>query len=86
MTAAPTPELTKHLRKIEEGNRLDAEWMADDWATEDLVRILGILASHAVSAREAAWRQDPGLTGTHLRHARGALILAMKVFNQEART
>jgi hypothetical protein len=76
-----SPELKKHLREIEEGNRRDAEWLADDWTTEELVKLCDIVASHSVSAREAAWRQDPCLTGTHLRHARGALILAIKVFN-----
>jgi hypothetical protein len=77
----PSSELRKHLREIEEGNRRDAEWVADDWATEDLVRLCRIVASHAISASEAAWRKDPGLTDTHLRHARSAFILALKEFN-----
>jgi hypothetical protein len=79
--SAQTPELKRHLRDIEEGNRRSAEWLADDWDTDELIRLCGLVASHAISAGEAARRQDPGLTGTHLRHRRGALILALKVFN-----
>ena len=78
---AHPPELKKHLREIEEGNARDVEWMADGWNTDGLVRLCGIVASHARSAGEAAWRQDRGLTRMHLGHTRSALILALKAFN-----
>ena len=58
--SAQTPELKKLLRDIEEGNRRSAEWLADDWGTEELVRLCDLVASHAISATEAARRQDPG--------------------------
>jgi hypothetical protein len=77
---AQTPELAKHLRAIEEDNRRDREWMADERLAE-LVFLCEIVSSHSTSAREAAWRRDQTLLGMHLRHAREGLILALKTFN-----
>ena len=77
---APTPELKKHQREIEVGNRRDAEWMADE-RLDELVSLCDIVSSHSISAREAAWRRDQTLLGTHLRHARNGLVLALKTFN-----
>jgi hypothetical protein len=77
---APIPELGKHLRAIEEGNRGDREWMAEERLAE-LVTLCDIVASHSTSAREAAWRRDQALLRTHLRHAREGLVLALKTFN-----
>ena len=78
---APIPELAKHLRTIEEDNRRDSEWMSDEWFDE-LVFLCEIVSSHSISAREAAWRRDQELLGTHLRHARESLILALRTFNK----
>lgn len=75
-----TPELRKHIRAIEAGNRLEAEWMADE-RLEELVGFCDLVVSHAISAREGAWRRDRAVAGVHLGHARGALILALKFFN-----
>ncbi len=77
---ASTPELKWHLREIERGNRLEADWMSDA-RLEELVGLCDLVASHVISAREGAWRRDQGLAGVHLGHARGALILALKFFN-----
>ena len=77
MNAPPTPELTRHLRAIAECSRRDREWMADD-RFDELVWLLDISISHLISAREAAWRRDQRLLGTHLGHGREALILALK--------
>ena len=76
----PIPELASHLRAIKEGNRRDREWMADA-RFDELVSLCDIVSSHSISAREAAWRWDQALLGTHLRHAREGLILALKTFN-----
>jgi hypothetical protein len=79
-TSAPGPELRKHLGAIQAGNRLDREWMSDE-RFDEIVSFCGIVASHCTSAAEAAWRRDQALTGTHLRHAREGLMLALKTFN-----
>jgi hypothetical protein len=63
-----TPELAKHLRSIEEDNRRDREWMADD-RLEEIIRLCGFVDSHMICAGQAAWRGDQGLLGYHLRHA-----------------
>ena len=77
---APGPELRKHLLAIEAGNLVDREWMSDE-RFDEIVSFCGIVASHCTSAAEAAWRRDQVLTGTHLRHAREGLMLALKIFN-----
>jgi hypothetical protein len=74
------PELAKHQRAIEEDNRHDREWMADE-RLDELVLLCDIVSSHSISAREAAWRRDQALLGTHLRHAREGLMLALRTFN-----
>jgi hypothetical protein len=78
--SAPLPELKKHLRAIESGNVIDRLWMEDE-RFDEIVSFCGIVASHCTSAAEAAWRRDKALTGTHLRHAREGLVLALKTFN-----
>jgi hypothetical protein len=75
----PTPELAKHLRAIEEGNRRDREWMADE-RLDELVFLCEIVASHCTSAREAAWRRDQTLLGDHMRHAWEGLQAARSLF------
>ena len=52
-----------------------------DWNIDygELQRLCAIIGSHCVSANEAAWRGDRELAHTHLRHAREALILALKL-------
>jgi hypothetical protein len=75
---APTPELAKQLRAIEAGNRHDREWMAD--RLDEIVFLCDIVSSHSISAREAARRGDQPLLGTHLRHAREGMMLAIKTF------
>jgi len=79
MNSAQTPELKRHLREIAEGNRRDREWMAVD-RLEEVVGLCDLVASHAISASEGARRRDQALLGEHLRHARGALVLAIGVF------
>jgi hypothetical protein len=78
--SASPPELKKHLRAIEAGNRVDRLWMEDE-RFDELVSLCGIASSHCTSAAEAAWRRNQALTGTHLRHAREGLMLALKIFN-----
>ena len=75
----PTPELAKHLRTIEEGNQRDREWMAED-RLDEIVFLCDIVASHSISAREAARRGDQTLLRTHLSHTRESLSLALKTF------
>lgn len=75
--SAPCPELNGHLREIERGNRLEVE----DERFDELVLLCDAVASHSVSAREAAWRRDRVLLDTHLRHAREGLVLALRTFN-----
>lgn len=77
---APLPELNKHLRAIEAGNIIDRDWMSDE-RFDEIVELCAIAESHLVSAREAGFRRDKTLLGTHLRHAREGLILALKTFN-----
>jgi hypothetical protein len=76
---APTPELAKHLRAIEEGNRRDREWMADE-RLEEIIRLCGLVDSHLISAGHAARRRDQALLGYHLRHAWDDLILARQEY------
>ena len=66
---APIPELARHLRAIEDDNRRDREWMAEE-RLDELIFLCEIVSSHSISAREAAWRRDQPLLGAHLRHAR----------------
>jgi hypothetical protein len=81
-------ELKAHLRAIEESNRRYREWIAgetgdaDDGRFTDINTLCNISGSHAFSAAEAAWRQDAKLLGEHLRHAREALVLALRAYNE----
>ena len=75
----PTPELAKHLWAIDESNRHDREWMAEDRLNE-IVFLCDVVASHSISAREAGRRGDKPLLGTHLLHAREGLMLALKTY------
>ena len=61
-------DLSKHKR----------EWN-DTEKFEELCRLCGIVVSHMISAREAAWREDEELLKLHLGHAREALILTLKL-------
>ncbi len=54
--------------------------MADERLGQ-IVEFCDLVVSHAISAREGAWRRDQAVAGVHLGHARGALILALKLFN-----
>ena len=87
IASRPSPELSKHLRAIEESNRAYRDWIAGEAGDADDVRfneirtLCNIAASHGISAGEAAYRQDQNLLGEHLRHAREALVLALKAFN-----
>jgi hypothetical protein len=75
----PTPELAKHLRAIEEGNQRDREWMADEHFDE-IVRLIEIVSSHLICAREAGRRGDQGLLGYHMSAAWDDLRSARREF------
>jgi hypothetical protein len=77
---AQTPELAKHLRAIEEDNRRDREWMADE-RLEEILRLCALLNSQVISASQAAWRRDQALLGYHLRCARAEFISALQTYN-----
>jgi hypothetical protein len=77
-----TPELKRHLSEIAADNKRDRVWMAGE-RYEELVRLCGIVESHMVSAREAAWRMDAELLKTHLGHARQGLILVLQLAKEE---
>jgi hypothetical protein len=76
---APTPELAKHLRAIEEGNRVDREWMADE-RLEEILRLCALISSQVISASQAAWRRDQALLGYHLNQAWNDLQSARREF------
>jgi hypothetical protein len=81
MNAPPLiPELAKHLRAIEEDNRRDREWIADE-RFDEIVLLCDIVRSHSICAAEAAWRRDRALVSDHLNHAREAMKLVLKTFN-----
>jgi hypothetical protein len=75
----PTPDLARHLRAITEGSQRDREWMADE-RFDEIVFLCDIAISHLISAREAGWRRDRALFGTHIGHGREGLILTLKAF------
>ena len=77
---ASSPELRKHLRAIDSGNRIDRLWMEDE-RFDEVVSLCDIADSHLVSAREAGFRRDRSLLGDHLRRARDGLRLAIQTFN-----
>ncbi len=77
---SPTPELARHLRVIEEDNRRDREWMADE-RLEEIIRLCGFVDSHIICASQAAWRRDQALLGHHLQCARTELISALQTYN-----
>jgi hypothetical protein len=76
---APSPELARHQRAIDEGNRRDREWMVDE-RLEEIVRLCGLIDSHVISAGQAAWRRDQALLGYHLGRARADLISALQAY------
>jgi hypothetical protein len=76
---APIPELTKHLRAIDEGNRRDREWMAEE-RFDEIVRLIEIVSSHLICAREAGRRGDEGLLGYHMSAAWDDLQSARREF------
>jgi hypothetical protein len=54
---AQTPELAKHLRAIQEGNRDDREWMAED-RYDSLIEMSDRAISLWLSIREGAFRRE----------------------------
>jgi hypothetical protein len=68
----PLTLLPGSLREIEEADEL----------LDELAMLLDIVTSHAISAREAAWRRDREVAGAHLRHARDGLKLALRTYNE----
>lgn len=54
---APSPELKKHQRAIEEGNRIDRVWMAND-RYDALVEMSDRAISLWISIREASFRRE----------------------------
>jgi hypothetical protein len=60
----PTPELAKHLRSIEEDNRRDREWMADD-RFDALVEMSDRAISLWLSIREASYRRERATLDIH---------------------
>ncbi len=75
-----TPELKRHLAVVAADNKRDAVWMEAE--RFDLIEgLCDIIASHCVSAREAAWREDRELLARHLRSAREGLKRALETFN-----
>jgi hypothetical protein len=80
-TQAPeTPDLKKHLRAIDAGNHV-ARFRMEDERFDAIESLCNIAGSHCASAALSSWRRDKDLTGIHLRHARNALVLVLKVFN-----
>ena len=71
-------ELERHKREIAQANKSSRVWSETE-IYEESMRLCSIVGSHMASAGEAAWRWDAVLMNTHLRHAREALILALKV-------
>lgn len=80
VSAPAIPELARHRRAIAAANRVDREWMEDE-RFDELVSLFDIVASHTVSAREAAFRRDRTLLGEHLNHARNGLKLTIQIYN-----
>jgi len=78
-----TPELAAHKRSVDEMNKSMRAWNSTD-RMEEIMRLCGIIQSHAVSATEAAWRGDEDLTRNHLGRLREALILALKLSKESA--
>jgi hypothetical protein len=63
-TRAQTPELAKHLRSIEEDNRRDREWMADE-RYDSLVEFADQAISLWLSFREASYRRERATLDIH---------------------
>jgi hypothetical protein len=72
----PTPQLAKHLRSIEEDNRRDREWMADD-RFDALVEMSDRAISLWLSIREASYRRERATLDIHCPQIR---ILTLGVF------
>jgi hypothetical protein len=73
---AQTPELAKHLRTIQDGNRADREWMADE-RYESLVEMSDRAISLWLSIREAARRRERAPLDMHCPQIR---VLTLGVF------
>ena len=71
-----TPEIERHKANLAS----NASSHSNEFDRfEELGTLCAIIGSHCVSANEAAWRGDRVLAHVHLRHAREALILALKL-------
>jgi hypothetical protein len=78
MNARPqTPELTKHLRSIEAGNRLDREWMADE-RFDALIEMSDRAMSLWLSIREAAYRRERATLEIHCPQIRALTLGAFE--------
>jgi hypothetical protein len=73
----PTPELAKHLRTIHEGNRRDAQWMADD-RYDALVEMSDQAISLWLSIREASYRRERATLDIHCPQIRALTLGAFE--------
>jgi hypothetical protein len=74
---ARTPELARHLRALEEGNRSDREWMADE-RFEALVEMSDRAISLWVSIREASYRRERATLDIHCPQIRALTLGAFE--------
>ena len=74
-----TPELAKHMRKIEDGNRVDRCWMEEERLAE-LEHLCDIVSRHFSIAREAASVRDRKVLGDYIRSGVENVRQALKVF------
>ena len=74
---APSPELAKHRRAIEEGNRLDRDWMADE-RFDALVEMSDRAMSLWLSIREAAYRRERATLEIHCPQIRALTLGAFE--------
>jgi hypothetical protein len=74
---APSPELAKHRRAIEEGNRLDRDWMADE-RFHALVEMSDRAMSLWLSIREAAYRRERATLEIHCPQIRALTLGAFE--------
>ena len=76
-TPATTPELAKHLRAIDESNRRDREWMADD-RFDALIEFADRAISLWISIREASYRHERATLDIHCPQIRILTLGAFK--------
>jgi hypothetical protein len=74
---AQTPELAKHMRAIQEGNRRDREWMADD-RFDALVEMSDRAISLWLSIREGAYRRERATLDIHCPQIRALTLGAFE--------